>query len=164
MAGGGLASCGLRVAGWPPRSGGFLRSALAAHQAGLTEMWGHHLYVVLFREGRPTRLSHVRYGLSHGVPTFRTGCGLRVAGCELASSGLRVSQPMASTFKFGLRRGPGAPACAASASGHRRCVPCLPTATLSEVIDCMSGRSYHRNADIPEVNSWRHLRPSSTGW
>jgi hypothetical protein len=137
---------------------------LDSRQAGLTEIRGHHLYVVLFREGRPTKPSHVRYGLSHGVPAFRTSYGLRVAGCESASSGLRVSQPMASTFKSGVRRGPGAPACAASASGHRRCVPCLPNSTLCEVIDCVSGRSYHRNADIPEVNSWRHLRPSSTGW
>ena len=151
--------------GHQPAGGrGWRTCGLDSRQTGLTEMWGHHLYAVLFREGRPTKPSHVRYGLSHGVPAFRTGYGLRVAGCELASSGLWVSQPMASTFKFGVRRGLGAPACAASASGHRRCVACLPTSTLSELIDCMSGRSYHRTTGILEVNSWRHLPPSSTGW
>jgi hypothetical protein len=49
---------GLRVAGW---------TAVRRSR----EMWGHHLYVVLLDEGRQTDPSHVRYGLSHGVPTFR---------------------------------------------------------------------------------------------
>jgi hypothetical protein len=35
------------------------------------EMWGHHLYVVLFKHDRQIEPNHVRYGLSHGVPIFR---------------------------------------------------------------------------------------------
>jgi len=42
-------------------------------RAGGREIRGHHLYVVLFKQGRSARPSRVRYGLSHGVPAFRGG-------------------------------------------------------------------------------------------
>jgi len=42
-------------------------------RAGGREIRGHHLYVVLFKQGRSTRPSRVRYGLFHGVPAFRGG-------------------------------------------------------------------------------------------
>jgi hypothetical protein len=52
------------------------------------EIRGHHLYVVLFNEGRQTEPSHVRYGLSHGVPTFR----MSWAGGAHTSTTLAVTQ------------------------------------------------------------------------
>jgi len=66
----------------PDPEAGVAGEELAGRQAGLIQIWGHHRYVVLFKEGRPTEPRHVRYGLSHGVPAFRTSSrgGQRGAG------------------------------------------------------------------------------------
>jgi hypothetical protein len=100
---------GYGFAGWPPRSGGVLSSGfcvlrLDGRQAGLREIRGHHLYVVLFKEGRLTEPSHVRYGLFHGVPAFLRVGGLRV--CEFWVAGCAaVSQPRHHRSVFFLRVG-----------------------------------------------------------